>query len=375
MKVLINSVSLLMLLLNVRCFSQDAPSPTPVLGNPEIIAPELQAAKLLSEFTQPMLQPRTSTFVLRDVYNFLDSKGFRHKVVNPAELNKTTWPPGAQWGGSYVIQPSEAVINNRNLQIVLPDDFTLAVDSDVTSVQWTVGSIKFGQRALIKLWRYQYNVSPPPPAPPYPGQPDYWTAGHQGYTGGSGGHGLNAASLTIDTLTISPTGSLWIWTDGGKGLPGGSGGKGQLGGGTKCDSDHEITSGPPGGPGGQGGEGGQGGSTASVSILNRELPVGYVLFPNACATVCGVQDHRPSNAYGDNGSITIWGDAGCGGDPGPGGPGGESDKSANPRQCHHLPFDNWNVWPGPDGPNGPLASVGPAGLNMAVEILGPKKSD
>src|ERR1700734_3338317 len=61
------------------------------------------------------------------------------------------WPPGAVAGGTYVVQPTEAVFSSPSRDIVLPDNFTIKFAPGVSAVQWTAGSLSFGVGATIDL--------------------------------------------------------------------------------------------------------------------------------------------------------------------------------------------------------------------------------
>ena len=283
------------------------------------------------------------------------------------------WPVGAPTGGSCVVQRTEAVLNQPGLRIVLPDAFTIVLAPDVEFIEWTADEFAFGQNVTLDLSAAQV-ASGKPGTPPSPGgpQPGYFQPGRTGMRGLAGESGRPGRTARIVVGTIAPTGNLWIRTDGGPGGPGGDGGPGGLAGGTRCQRPN--LQGANGGVGGVGGLAGAGGATASVTIVDKSLPTGFVKrpVPGPASPVCG-SSTRPTSATGDAG-VVIWGHPGCGGAGGNGGQGGPPDCSV-PRRgpCYKFPITNYFVHCGHKGPKGTDSAAGPRGeLGVAV-LQGPSE--
>ena len=292
----------------------------------------------------------------------------------PPSTQVAVWPAGAVAGGTYQIQRPESVMNDRNVAIRLPANFTLTLAPDVDRIDWTVGRIEFGVGCTLDLSAaVPIHARLVPAEPPVRTSPhrDYFQPGLQGFDGGVGTDGVPGIPMKLDALAAGTRGCLWIRTDGDAGGPGGKGGKGQTSGGTKCAGTGQLK-GASGGKGGTGGTGGKGGATSDVTITLHSLPVGYELRPAACASACG-RSTRPSNANSDDGRIVIWGAPGCGGAGGAGGTAGEGDRSVNPRNCTSgfIFFTNYSVAGGDDGPPGDDGQVGAMGDCGVAIIKGP----
>jgi hypothetical protein len=73
--------------------------------------------------------------------------------VEPADddVNVAAWPPDAAAGGEYLVQRAEAIVNDPRRKIVLPENFTLRLAPDVTGIDWTVKSLRFGRGCTLDL--------------------------------------------------------------------------------------------------------------------------------------------------------------------------------------------------------------------------------
>jgi hypothetical protein len=259
--------------------------------------------------------------------------GYGALVLLPTALVALTFPACAQvsvfppqdGSTSHTITADEASMVIDTL--ALPDGYTLKVGPGVTSIHWTVSTIRFGHNTTFDL------TPGSPPKPPgqagndIPGAPDYGVKGATGGPGHPGPTGDHGVDLLIDRIQqIQANGTLWIRTDGQNGGAGGAGGRGQLGGGAKA----EIFDRKRGGDGGNGGVGGTGGNGGRTSIVELDFADGRpsIVSYDTCANVCGASS-RPGDATDTGGStlgtIVIWGGPGCpgaggvGGLPGPGG--------------------------------------------------------
>jgi hypothetical protein len=265
-----------------------------------------------------------------------------------------SWPPNAIAGGSYVVTAKDQA---KVIPILrLPDNFTLKFDHDVSDVRWLAGTLEFGRGVTIDLSPPEVSLPPGPNGADASGQPTYGVKGTDGSPGGSGRVGASGTSFSLVTGKTASFGSIWIKTDGGLGGPGGRGGNGQLGGGFSCGNlTIPHTNGGNGGSGGRGGSGGSGGSTAKVSFSVTEM-AGKTAKAVPSPHQCG-KSQRPQEAGDDDGSIVIFGLAGCGG---PGGPGGAAGPGGDEGQIRSCPFqgDVQGGRPGPPGPPGPQGLIG-----------------
>lgn len=280
------------------------------------------------------------------------------------------WPAGAADGGACLVGRTEAVLNEPGLRIVLPDGFRVVVAADVPRIDWSADQLSFGKDATLDVSAIPAAL-PKPTTPPAPGgQPSYFQPGRPGAEGGVGVNGADGRDVRIVVNKVAAGGSLWIRTDGAPGGPGGAGGPGGLAGGTRCESPSRH--GANGGTGGTGGAGGRGGRTATVTIIDKSLPAGFVKKPVAgpAEGTCGPSS-RPPSATGDAG-IIVWGNPGCGGPGGEGGAGGPPDCSV-PRRgpCHQGLFTNYFVHCGKQGATGSGGPSGAPGSLGAVVIKAP----
>ena len=234
--------------------------------------------------------------------------GYSHSVAQ-------TYPVFEAGSNKYVVSLAEAtglVIDT----LYIPDNSTLAFDSQVTRIDWTVKTIKFGKGSTIDLSSKRLFQPPPgsrlPDGGPPPPQADYCQPGAAGSPGIDGWPGADGKDLTLRNVEAFVGGDLWIKTDGDNGLNGGNGGDGQQGGGRRglfplgnrpCDA-------AAGGKGGRGGQGGSGGRPGKVTILFR--------FPQATqptsqlAPNCG-ETVRPPELVNGVGVVAIYGATGCNG--------------------------------------------------------------
>lgn len=271
-----------------------------------------------------------------------------------------SWPPNAQPGGTYILQPYDQSFATPNM--VLPDNFTIKLPPDwpkdalgqYQDLKWFVTqSLTFGTNCVIDL-------SPQEPVPLQPPKAPSGANGNTGKDGGDGTVGVDGAEsmtgvdLLLSIQTWAASGSLWIKIDGSSGGPGGDGGNGGGGGNGKCDwLGFGGPNGGNGGDGGDGGRGGKGGDTSRVQIEYGVAPAGVPL-PVASCIGDGKCGGYPAPPASNDGTIRVYGSPGCGGSGGRGGRGGNGGQGDN------CGFGRPDRQPGNAGKNGGSGNeVGP----------------
>lgn len=246
------------------------------------------------------------------------------RIVDPGSPGvHSTYPPLNQGQKIYIIPQSEA-LGNPGEVLDIPDDVTLKVAPDVTSIDWTIRKIRFGKNAIIDLSAPTEKPAPGANAPGPMRQAEYCIPGRNGADGSGGQSGRSGASLTIKGIEeVEAQGSLWIRTDGGPGADGGHGQDGQQGGGPekRLLEPHFECKAARGGVAGSGGPGGNGGPTSAITLRFYDYDTGNITFN--VGSLCG-SSSSPNRKIG---GITIWGQPGCGGGGGGGGHGGKGGEA------------------------------------------------